>query len=927
MKTKSIRIGKVYLKNFNPTFVSMGIKEICFDRSNSKNDLVLILGENGSGKSFLLTELSPEPLEHVNGRVSNRFIEGEEGKKEITYIVSNSDLEDTDEYKSTIIYSQDHKKTTCHLSHRTLPDGEEVELNPNGNVSSYLEMCEKYLGYSKNYKNIGYLSSDVKNVVNMGYGERQQLISSWLPNTSEFLQAGKLAMKKRNQAQREIDGLTKDISKVLVGDIDSHLKEEEEKLLIKKAKLDKTKDGISKASLLSSALNKYDKDTLKANIKEYTSNVLTFNSRLSKNKDDILKYNKYLSSNNGKEKLIEDIHKLDIERESLSFKEQNCNGEIVRLTSQIEQLSLKANDSNNTSGYTIISVSSSIEENQRELSNIENLILAKKANEEEYNIYVEYIPEYKTSSQAAISALMNIALITTKIESTCGMSDLQSVFDNKLDVDSEIENLKQSLKSLEEQLENLNIMLRESDENSINFESVKSYIPDKCSKDICPLINILIERSKENKNSVSNTTRTKINEVTDKINETRHIIEEKNILKQNIQNAMFDVGQVTDILKGLDSNMVYLPDSLKLGLNPDTPYTVLSNTGKLLEIAKAFDEFVSLLEKRKSIKESLNNLNNISKILSMSEENKRVLDDCINRRKEVSDELKSIIARIKEVNEEKETLNSLNSKLSALTSEKEELKNVYGDLCAKKEELLSYNKYLYAKSTINVCLKNLRDLEFSLNKDVSEITSKIEGYKSQLTSVDVLTNRKANTEVKRDLYDLAYKVWCSDGYPSLLINDFLEEVTDFTNKDLDASWGGMLNIEKPKLDSSSLKIPVIRGETKLEDVNECSKAEKSTLDMAIAFGIIEASTENSIYNIIRADEIDGPMDSSRKQSFLDILQQRLRDINCRNCFCITHSNCFESIDCDVILLKGYEKSVSESSLLNKNIIYRYDKSI
>lgn len=170
-------------------------------------------------------------------------------------------------------------------------------------------------------------------------------------------------------------------------------------------------------------------------------------------------------------------------------------------------------------------------------------------------------------------------------------------------------------------------------------------------------------------------------------------------------------------------------------------------------------------------------------------------------------------------------------------------------------------------------------------------------------------------------------MWSADGYPSLLINDFLSEVIDFTNKDLDASWGGMLNLDRFKLDNTSLKIPVIRGETILEDVNECSKAEKSTLDMAISFGIIEASTADSLYNIIRVDEIDGPMDVSRRQSFLDTLTQRLRDINCRDCYCITHSNCFETTECDVILLKGYENAVSESSLANKNVIYRYDRSI
>lgn len=161
----------------------------------------------------------------------------------------------------------------------------------------------------------------------------------------------------------------------------------------------------------------------------------------------------------------------------------------------------------------------------------------------------------------------------------------------------------------------------------------------------------------------------------------------------------------------------------------------------------------------------------------------------------------------------------------------------------------------------------------------------------------------------------------------MLINDFLEEVTECTNNDLDESWGGMLNIKKPVLDASSLKVPVLRGNKDLDDVSECSKAERATIDLALSFGILEVSLEDSLYSVIKIDEKDGPMDSTRKQTFLDTLLSRLDRIGCRNAYCITHSNCFDTVAADVILLKGYETMVSDASLSNKNVIYRYDKSI
>ena len=81
----------------------------------------------------------------------------------------------------------------------------------------------------------------------------------------------------------------------------------------------------------------------------------------------------------------------------------------------------------------------------------------------------------------------------------------------------------------------------------------------------------------------------------------------------------------------------------------------------------------------------------------------------------------------------------------------------------------------------------------------------------------------------------------------------------------------------------------------LNDASETSKAEKATLGLSISTGIIDVSTENSLYNIVRLDECDGGFDGPRRQSFLENITTRLNEINCKNVFCITHNNCFENI--------------------------------
>ena len=156
MKDRSIKLIRFYLKNYAPFYESMGIKTFQFDRTNSPNNMILILAGNGVGKSYLMSELTPEPLETRDGRDSNRFIPNEEGEKKITYLV-----DDSIEYTCHIIYSADRRKTTCFFT--KCVNGVEEELNPNGNVSSYLEMCRIHLGYFKTYKNIGHIADGVKN--------------------------------------------------------------------------------------------------------------------------------------------------------------------------------------------------------------------------------------------------------------------------------------------------------------------------------------------------------------------------------------------------------------------------------------------------------------------------------------------------------------------------------------------------------------------------------------------------------------------------------------------------------------------------------------------------------------------------------------------------------------------------------------------
>jgi recombinational DNA repair ATPase RecF len=201
-----IRVRRLKLVNFFVIKKCLGKDSF---ELNIDNDLPLtiFLGANGSGKTSILQELSPSPLEHTLYRTSSRIIEGKSGLKEL-------DLEYNDEflYKCKIEYNT---KTSCFLTKKDLKNGKEIELNPNGNVQSYYEVLEKELGFVKQYINVGFLSNTTLSILNMKASPRSEYITVWLPQLTDFIDSYKLGLKKYNLLKKQIELLNNDIGKLI----------------------------------------------------------------------------------------------------------------------------------------------------------------------------------------------------------------------------------------------------------------------------------------------------------------------------------------------------------------------------------------------------------------------------------------------------------------------------------------------------------------------------------------------------------------------------------------------------------------------------------------------------------------------------------------------------------------------------------------
>jgi hypothetical protein len=266
-------------------------------------------------------------------------------------------------------------------------------------------------------------------------------------------------------------------------------------------------------------------------------------------------------------------------------------------------------------------------------------------------------------------------------------------------------------------------------------------------------------------------------------------------------------------------------------------------------------------------------------------------------------------------------LTHLSESINTIIIKKQQLDSEAVVLRDEQEKLLLENKHLYNKQTLIFVQSSFKSKEMDLMKNQELMKNEIEKCTAMINNRSVLEKRKEIFEGKLRLYELLYAVWNPrTGYPSMLIKEFLDEVTFVTNTSLDNIWGGLIRIKEFRLGENEFKIPIIRGNTILDDISECSTAEQNTLALAISLAIIQVSTS---YNIIRIDEADGGFDEVRRQSFLDMITEQLISAGCEDCYTITHNQFFENMPCNVILLKGYEYLVNEASLENKYILYRY----
>lgn len=907
-----VNLIRMKLTNFIGVYLGMHLTEFEIDRSNSKNNIILMIGDNGSGKSSVMSEMTPFPLEHVGPRNKSRILPNKIGVKELDYLVDNYVL-----YKIKIIYDP-AKTTKCFIT--KIIDDKEIDLNPNGNVESYLEVIEHELHMKKNYSNVGYLcgNGENKNFVAMKPTERNTYISEWMPEISDYLDAYRISSKILTKLKKDIDSYNRQIGNM------SSINYELELNFIN-SNITNVQNTIRDLERKITQLSTYNE--------QIHSGVRTY--------QELNDYKlKFLDLCEKQKKKFYDLHEKYKNLDKISFKSNEDFQMKYQETKQfLNDLHIKFNHVEES----LALISSDIKSTEAMLSSNEKLtnIDLEVINN---NIFSnsELIKEISSSLNDFEEKYCNQPIETITSELYSEINSFINILDEKfimlnnyvsLDLIKDLANLEKSITSKEEDMKLVSDLL-ESKQQKLTFVNNEIYKyehgnldtqilmkrPEFCINHDCGIVNELLKylNPKDNVKEL-------YKESEDLIKEINELTGKKTDLENSIKQLQSGYKWYDELTKFLYKNneIVAKMPTILCNFFQEEPNSVYTHLNEIKMILKDIYEYSSLCNKKKDLEKSIEDLSNLRRLVTT---NQHVQEKLNKLNEQYSDNRMKREKLLLDIDDTTNLLKIYEDYDSTIRQRDFEF-NIYNDemknLEVIKHNLKEWNKCTYIYNSNKNYLDNTLNIKLhEFQNDLNELNRK----RDEMTTFSISKRQieKMRNEIQEQFnrVNVLNKIWSPKvGYPSWKIESFLNDLTIKTNEDMESMWGSELKIEKFFIDATNFKIIMNKEGNTIEDASLCSQGETKTINTAISFSIIESNIERGGYDVLRLDEVDGALDEPRRMGFIDMIQRRIDEMGCDSCFIITHNGEFEDIPCDIMIFKGAK--IPEEKLQNKNVIYKY----
>ena len=898
-----MRYKSIELYNYAGLYNGLGLNHVKIDFTKCVTNKIIIKGKNGSGKSTLLNAINPNPDSNDN------FIPNEEARKII--VITEGNIDYIIRYIHPISNNGNRGTTKGYISKSI--NGNMVELNPNGNISSCKDILYEEFNLDSNYLSLSKLTSEDKGLVGSKPAERKKLVSSIISNLETYNNIYKILSKKSSTYKSLVNSLTYKIDSIgNEAQLNARLKNIMGRLSTLEDEKSMTIETIAavkiKIAELINLLKDNNYDSILSELKELNSTILSINKSVD-NQLNIYNINDRESIKSFMDDLERKIFKLEDERDAIK---NNIPILLTKRESEFKELQSKQEKLNSLqSDYNYMDIKQSMEECKKIIEDHESVFKQMKL------ININLIT--KSEFDSAMSSLKYLKESAYNIISSYSIDDIKEIVYNRQKILENIRSIPDLKNRLDEENKKYSDLLLQYNKYQSKKELISelSNRPEKCDIDDCPYIKNALDARRQYPDSLIQELEHNINECENNISYYNSLISKYTLYNEILNN-------VVSIERELNLRIQFIQ---KLPVRKDFKDTFLfriCNLDKFEDIDELY-KFVdcgNLIEEYKIMSDQLHKyeieyklyeskIDIISSILSDIDRLSSKLDEINNSMDTDSKHLIELEEKISNLKESLKILNTLYSKITdvLIPSQKryEELNSIKLSLDNNAIEL---NKLEDELSKLNTNLT-------SINNDINGLSEEKDSIKHSLVMLDqYITEMNEYKNAYTKIEKIRYYSSSSTGIQTLYMEMYMNKILNTANDLLSLLFDSEFVLKPFVINEQEFRIPCIGTGLLHDDISSMSTAQKSMISMILSYSIIYQSS--SKYNIVSLDEMDGSLDGSNRSYFMTLLDKLMSILKCEQCFIISHNNELISEVADLIILKP-DKGTSYTG----NVIWSY----
>jgi DNA repair exonuclease SbcCD ATPase subunit len=853
----------IKLENFALIQAGMKINTIELDFRKTTNIINLIIGNNGTGKTALISNFHPFAfLGHLEARDDSDLIIPElDGKKTVIFTTKKH------EYYIEHIYKWAGEGKTRMVKSYIQKDG--VELNSSGLVKSFLGIVQTEFEIDTNFLKLIRLGGNVTNFVELTSAGRITFISKLLDAISVYVKGNKLMRERSTELTANLKSAVAKMERLNVSDV-SLLQEEvrrKEKLIRDTREL--RDENIQSFYSYAGKMDQGRMSSVEADL-DSCGNVL---DSLRRELDQVPRPTR--------------VHSEFGDRPTAMYNQQ-----IATLDEQRMQLVATIGQCSSTIG----GVEASLEKVQKMIDGT-----ASARDLRDLNEYIELLRgkvAHYESQNNAIKPALSIAELTADVDKINMMIfQIQNVlnlepyavqyfckkyeeFDGDLNALDEYSKAKS--KELHRKLDQFDASIGHSALRSMNLVM---FTPRGCEVyPKCPYYQYYMSGLEATDSTKRATAQAELSAVED---------------MSGILNAMYTVKKLMSMLSDVKRYKLTFDKILRFMLTGDeNDFVDRAQIQSLKEEIEEFDEYAANKQKLKEKESEL--------AIMLAKTNQRT-------REELEEELRNLEAERDTAQAKKNELYEQVTELNKQIQEWKDMIEDYNVSVRYESETRRIKDAIALEESRLAQLTELNREKMEFLERQREFQAKLDDFNAKIETLDneikedqmkEITYRELSREIEqiKDRYDYVTLIKeatsNSEGIPLVHIKLYCRALCTIANAIIKELYTGDFKLLDFKVKENSFTIPYYTKGFTVKDIKDASQAEASVAKLAISFAILSQFVTK--YNIILLDEIDGPMHRVNKERFFAALEGQLDRLKCEQAFIITQSAMFNDYPVNLI---------------------------